>query len=252
MSGYEAQACNECGDQTTRSIQPCRMCQSFAEMCAPPAAPSKLEVEGLGAIEQTDGVVTLRFKDAASAQKFAARCATTVPASELTVPAANVDVRGLAKMFGEDAAQETVMAFGKKLRALGRIDGIQECAARLEMLGDVRHPGWEIAAILRKALAPPVVAAGMATTSAIAQELGPKLSQPSDELLRIVKPRALEYPLDAYWQAPSGQGPLARQWDDKPHRLVYDLIAALLPRPAGSPVGDVMAKSVVGPKGGAA
>jgi hypothetical protein len=35
----------------------------------------------------------------------------------------------------------------------------------------------------------------------------------------------LEYDLDAYAKAPSGEGPLAAQWADKPHRLVYDLVA---------------------------
>lgn len=28
---------------------------------------------------------------------------------------------------------------------------------------------------------------------------------------------------NAYREAPSGQGPLAHEWSDKPHRLVYDL-----------------------------
>lgn len=27
-----------------------------------------------------------------------------------------------------------------------------------------------------------------------------------------------------YWVAPSGLGPFAAMWDDKPHRLLYDLI----------------------------
>lgn len=40
--------------------------------------------------------------------------------------------------------------------------------------------------------------------------------------------RPLEHPLDAYWQAPGGSGPLAATWQDKPHRLLYDLIAALI------------------------
>lgn len=30
--------------------------------------------------------------------------------------------------------------------------------------------------------------------------------------------------LDDYGNAPSGEGPLAAQWNDKPHRLLYDLI----------------------------
>lgn len=33
--------------------------------------------------------------------------------------------------------------------------------------------------------------------------------------------------LDAYRNAPSGIGPLAADWKDKPHRLIYDLIGWL-------------------------
>lgn len=33
--------------------------------------------------------------------------------------------------------------------------------------------------------------------------------------------------LDDYLNAPSGAGPLANEWKDKPHRLVYDLIAEI-------------------------
>jgi hypothetical protein len=29
---------------------------------------------------------------------------------------------------------------------------------------------------------------------------------------------------DDYWKAPSGEGPQAATWKDKPHRLVYDLV----------------------------
>lgn len=28
-----------------------------------------------------------------------------------------------------------------------------------------------------------------------------------------------------YWMAPSGEGELAYEWEDKPHRLLYDLIS---------------------------
>ena len=41
-----------------------------------------------------------------------------------------------------------------------------------------------------------------------------------------VKPRPLAYPLSDYHHAPS-EGPLHFQWTDKPHRLLYDLIAAV-------------------------
>lgn len=37
-----------------------------------------------------------------------------------------------------------------------------------------------------------------------------------------------EYPtLEAFRHAPSGIGPLANTWKDKPHRLVYDLVKML-------------------------
>ena len=44
----------------------------------------------------------------------------------------------------------------------------------------------------------------------------------------VVKPRPLEYTLDDYWKAPSGNGPLAGAWANKPTQLYYDLLAALL------------------------
>lgn len=36
-----------------------------------------------------------------------------------------------------------------------------------------------------------------------------------------------EYSLDDYMNAPSGIGPLAPEWKDKPHRLIYDLVKRL-------------------------
>ena len=36
-----------------------------------------------------------------------------------------------------------------------------------------------------------------------------------------------EYTLTDYRNAPSGIGPLADEWKDKPHRLVYDLVKRL-------------------------
>lgn len=39
--------------------------------------------------------------------------------------------------------------------------------------------------------------------------------------------RLLRYALEDYRNAPSNVGPLAAQWIDKPHRLVYDLSTAL-------------------------
>jgi len=37
----------------------------------------------------------------------------------------------------------------------------------------------------------------------------------------------LDYTLEDYRDAPSGIGPLAAEWKDKPHRLVYDLCTVL-------------------------
>ena len=34
--------------------------------------------------------------------------------------------------------------------------------------------------------------------------------------------------LNEYWSAPSGEGPLAAEWNDKPHRLLYDLIGEVV------------------------
>lgn len=41
-----------------------------------------------------------------------------------------------------------------------------------------------------------------------------------------VRPHPLRYPLAAYHHAP-GNGPLHATWQDKPHRIVYDLVAAV-------------------------
>lgn len=42
-----------------------------------------------------------------------------------------------------------------------------------------------------------------------------------------ITPCPLRYPLSDYHRAMS-EGPLNYEWQDKPHRLVYDLIAALM------------------------
>lgn len=52
----------------------------------------------------------------------------------------------------------------------------------------------------------------------------PAESQP---LASEVAPGESEYSLDDYMNAPSGIGPLAPEWEDKPHRLVYDLVKRL-------------------------
>lgn len=43
-----------------------------------------------------------------------------------------------------------------------------------------------------------------------------------------IRPRPLSASLTDYHQAPSGVGSLADEWSDKPHRLLYDLIAHIL------------------------
>lgn len=50
---------------------------------------------------------------------------------------------------------------------------------------------------------------------------------PSDAMSKVLTARALEHSLHDYWVAPTDEGPLAYTWKDKPHRLLYDLIAAL-------------------------
>lgn len=64
---------------------------------------------------------------------------------------------------------------------------------------------------------------------------------PGAELLDVFKDgRPLTHTLEAYWSAPSGQGPLAAEWADKPHRLIYDLIAAIIhstAKSASAPAG---------------
>ncbi|MCW3062419.1 MAG: hypothetical protein JWQ02_4240 [Capsulimonas sp.] len=51
----------------------------------------------------------------------------------------------------------------------------------------------------------------------------------TEETIRdVVKPHPLRYSLDDYWKAPGGEGPLGAEWKNKPHRLLYDLLAALL------------------------
>jgi len=41
----------------------------------------------------------------------------------------------------------------------------------------------------------------------------------------LINPKPLQHDLFHYWMAPSGIGPLVDTWNDKPHRLLYDLIA---------------------------
>lgn len=41
MSMYEVVACNDCGEQTTRGNQPCRLCRSFEGLCSPSPKPAE-------------------------------------------------------------------------------------------------------------------------------------------------------------------------------------------------------------------
>ena len=67
------------------------------------------------------------------------------------------------------------------------------------------------------------------------------VSEP-DLLKCNIQPRPLSYPLSDYHKAMS-EGPLHFTWTDKPHRLVYDLIAAVMyystpPAEAKQPLTD--------------
>lgn len=67
-----------------------------------------------------------------------------------------------------------------------------------------------------------------------------------------IKPRALDYPLSDYHRAVGNEGPLGYTWQDKPHRLVYDLIAAVryyaAAQPAPTP-GEQLAAALGWPGG---
>lgn len=76
--------------------------------------------------------------------------------------------------------------------------------------------------------------------------------QPDDPLLQTeIKPRPLSYSLDDYHRAPGKDGPLGFTWEDKPHRIVYDLIAAVKyyaqqpkPQPMTDEVFDLICKAI--------
>lgn len=53
--------------------------------------------------------------------------------------------------------------------------------------------------------------------------------------------------LDDYMNAPSGIGPLAAEWKDKPHRLVYDLVKRLeatQPQQSAAPPAEELARRI--------
>lgn len=53
------------------------------------------------------------------------------------------------------------------------------------------------------------------------------MSETQNLLDTDIEPRPLRYPLSDYQNAVGGDGDLAHTWADKPHRLIYDLIAAV-------------------------
>ncbi len=50
----------------------------------------------------------------------------------------------------------------------------------------------------------------------------------SDRFEHNITPRPYDGDLNDFYAAMSGEGDLAYQWQDKPHRLVYDLLAHVL------------------------
>jgi hypothetical protein len=69
----------------------------------------------------------------------------------------------------------------------------------------------------------------MSNREAAAASERPLPSYPISEAMREVFKggRPLAYTMDEYWNAP-GSGPLNYTWKDKPHRVVYDLLAAII------------------------
>lgn len=72
---------------------------------------------------------------------------------------------------------------------------------------------------------------------------GSDVPKASANMLETIRPRPVEN-LDDYWQAVGLQGPLGAEWDDKPHRLIYDLIAAVLYYTRVAPVSAVSIKKL--------
>lgn len=67
-----------------------------------------------------------------------------------------------------------------------------------------------------------------AATPSPAEQPKPAVRASAELLAQFKAGRPLAHSLDDYWRAPGREGPLAFQWEDKPHRLIYDLIAAVL------------------------
>ncbi len=57
--------------------------------------------------------------------------------------------------------------------------------------------------------------------------VSPAVLPMSENFRDTVRARPLAYTLDEYWQSVAGNGPLGFTWKDKPHRIVYDLLAAV-------------------------
>lgn len=222
------------------------------------------KVEGLGTLtDEDDGVVTLRFKDEASAQQFMNRYAPTVDIRDMPEQpepraAGGKNEEELAlyrKLAGETlradlgwqryadanrarmglemarAAQHS--AFSNILNGLicwveDGTDGLCQAVSTAESVSDADSAFVRLSS-LKRALADFSAKTTRISEQAAGEEtLGAAKS--GDALLRSVPSRALDYPLGEYWLAPSGVGQLAGRWENKPHQLVYELIAALLPR----------------------
>jgi hypothetical protein len=106
--------------------------------------------------------------------------------------------------------------------------------AALQRLTNMQQEMERSITALRAALAQPETAApqpagpeDMAVYAAIAAnyKAAPTVVEP-DLFTTDIVPRPLKYPLSDYHKAMS-EGPLHYTWQDKPHRLVYDLIAAV-------------------------
>jgi len=85
----------------------------------------------------------------------------------------------------------------------------------------------ESADYLREALAASAPVAPAPQPAAHQRDGVPTWQAAQDPMLECsIQPRPLSHPLAAYHSAMS-KGPLHYTWQDKPHRLVYDLIAAV-------------------------
>lgn len=98
------------------------------------------------------------------------------------------------------------------------------CKPRSRMACTHCNASDRLQAIISAYRGPPVIAAHNLAASPQPQ---PVQAQPSNSMFDCdVVPRQLEYPLKDYYHCITA-GPLHYTWQDKPHRIVYDLIAAV-------------------------